>query len=85
MEKAEFMVTVRVWPLRNELDPHRWLSNFKEQERKVAVHLLDQFMYFGEELLDAASFLASSASACQCWTLRIQLDSVCFGRSFSPQ
>ena len=54
IEKAEFMVTVRVWPLRNELDPHRWLSNFKEQERKVAVHLLDQFMYFGEELLDAA-------------------------------
>ena len=51
------MVNVRVWPLRSELDPHRWLSNFKEQELEVAVHILDQFMYFGEELLDAA-FLA---------------------------
>lgn len=57
MEKAMFMVNVRVWPLRKELDPHRWLSNFKEHEREVAVHILDQFMYFGEELLDAA-FLA---------------------------
>ena len=57
MEKTEFMVNVRVWPLRRELDPHRWLANFEEQEQDVAVHLLDQFMYFGEELLDAA-FLA---------------------------
>ena len=54
MEKAEFMVTVRVWPLRNELDPQRWLLNFEKDELEVAVHLLDQFMYFGEELLDAA-------------------------------
>ena len=57
MEKAQFMVSVRVWPLRSELDPQRWLSNFEEQELDVAVHILDQFMYFGEELLDAA-FLA---------------------------
>ena len=55
--KAEFLVNVRLWPLRSELDPKRWLSNFEEQEWAVAVHLLDQFMYFGEELLDAA-FLA---------------------------
>lgn len=53
MEKAEFMVNVRIWPLKNELDPGRWLSNFTEQECEVAVHLLDQFMYFGEEMLDA--------------------------------
>ena len=57
MEKAEFMVKVRVWPLRRDLDPHRWLSNFKDAEMQVAVHMLDQFMFFGEELLDAA-FLA---------------------------
>ena len=57
MEKANFMVNVRVWPLRAELDPHRWLSNFEEHEREMAIHILDQFMYFGEELLDAA-FLA---------------------------
>lgn len=57
LKKAEFMVNVRVWPLRSELDPRRWLSNFEDKEIEVAVHLLDQFMYFGEELLDA-SFLA---------------------------
>ena len=55
--KAEFLVNVRLWPLKSELSPDRWLSNFDEREREVAVHLLDQFMYFGEELLDAA-FLA---------------------------
>ena len=54
LEKTEFMVNVRVWPLRNEFDPRRWLSNFNEDELFVAYHLLDQFMYFGEELLDAA-------------------------------
>ena len=54
MEKAEFMVNVRMWPLKSELDPARWLSNFTEQEQEVAVHLLDQFLYFGEELLNAA-------------------------------
>ncbi len=47
------MVNVRVWPLKSDLDPQRWLGNFNEQERHVAVHLLDQFMYFSEELLDA--------------------------------
>ena len=53
MEKAEFMVNVHVWPLKSKLDPQRWLSNFNDDELYVAVHLLDQFMYFGEELLDA--------------------------------
>ncbi len=57
LEKAEFMVNVRLWPLRSELDPNRWLLNFEKPELAVAVHLLDQFMYFGEEMLDAA-FLA---------------------------
>ena len=57
MEKAQFMVSVRIWPLRSELDPHRWLANFEEEERKVALHILDQFMYFSEELVDA-TFLA---------------------------
>ena len=56
MGKAEFMVNVRVWPLRSVLDPYRWLSNFHEHEMEVAVHILDQFMYFGEELLNAAFF-----------------------------
>lgn len=55
--KSEFMVSVRLWPLRSVLDPSRWLSNFEEHELHVAVHLLDQFMYFSEELVDAA-FLA---------------------------
>ena len=54
--KAEFMVNVRVWPLRSELDPHRWLSNFGDHELEVAFHMLDQFMYFSEELLNAAFF-----------------------------
>ena len=57
LEKTAYMVTVRVWPLRSVLDPHRWLDNFEEDERAVALHILDQFMYFSEELLDAA-FLA---------------------------
>ena len=54
MAKAEFLVNVRIWPLRSELSPDRWLSNFSDSERPTALHLLDQFMYFGEELLDAA-------------------------------
>ena len=45
-----------MWPLRSELDPQRWLLNFSEPELEIAVHLLDQFMYFSEELLDAAFF-----------------------------
>ena len=56
-EKAVFMVNVRLWPLKSELDPNRWLSNFEEDELEVAFHILDQFMYFGEELMNSA-FLA---------------------------
>ena len=54
LKKVEFFVKVRAWPLRAELDPRRWLSNFRKHERDAAVHILDQFLYFSEELLDAA-------------------------------
>ena len=53
IEKCNYFATVGLWPLRQVLDPDRWLSNFEDDERELAVHLLNQFMYFSEHLVDA--------------------------------
>jgi len=53
ISKCNFFVEVHIWPLLNKLNPQNWLTNFKQNEMEYAVHLLNSFMYFSDEIVDA--------------------------------
>ncbi len=42
-----------LWPVRKRLDPQSWLTNFSENERPFAYNLLNVFLYYNEDLVDA--------------------------------
>jgi hypothetical protein len=51
--KCEFFTDVRLWPLSAQLDPRQWLTNFGAAEQPYALRLLDGFLFFSKELVDA--------------------------------
>jgi hypothetical protein len=53
LQKTSFFVDTQLWPSRQILDPLGWLSNFDDDERPYAVHLLNVFMFFSESMCDA--------------------------------
>ena len=53
VQKTEFFADVQLWPDRQVLDPRRWLDNFLADERELASHLLNVFLFFNERLCDA--------------------------------
>ena len=61
--RCEYFGDVHLWPHLEELDPDRWLSNFRSDEEEYAVNLLQAFMYYSEELCNAlfrSAFLSLS-------------------------
>jgi hypothetical protein len=40
LAKCNYFVDVQLWPIHSEMDPERWLSNFKPEEMDHAVQLL---------------------------------------------
>lgn len=53
IQKCDYFASVQLWPLKEVLDPERWLKNFTGEEVEYAVHLLNQFLYFAEPLVDS--------------------------------
>lgn len=53
LEKVEFFVDLHLWPERHTLDPRGWLGNFTQAERSLAIHSLNAFIFFNENLGDA--------------------------------
>ena len=51
--KCEFLMHIGLWPLSHTLDPRGWLRNFDESERPYALNLLNVFLYFNENLMNA--------------------------------
>lgn len=49
--KCDYFTRVHLWPLRKALDPEAWLQNFRTREQDHAVHLLNAFMYFHQNLV----------------------------------
>jgi hypothetical protein len=43
---------MQVWPIQTACDPEGWLSNFRDADLPLAVHLLNAFMYFRQPLID---------------------------------
>jgi len=63
LAKCEYFVDAHIWPLRHKLDPERWLSNFTAAELDHALHLLNGFIYFSQDLVDQM-FLSAFHSIC---------------------
>jgi len=61
--KLEYLRDLHLWPLRSRLDPFSWIKNFTESERPYAVNILNVFLYFTDDLVDAM-FRASVHSLC---------------------
>lgn len=53
LNKCNYFCDIHLWPLESVLNPTRWLSNFDESEQVYAIHLLNTFSYFSNELVDA--------------------------------
>jgi hypothetical protein len=52
LAKCNYFVDVQLWPIHSEMDPERWLNNFKPEEMDHAVQLLYSFLYYSEKLSD---------------------------------
>lgn len=51
--KIQFLTEIGVWPIRKQMDPYNWLGNFSDDERPFAFNLLNVFLYYNEQLVDA--------------------------------
>jgi hypothetical protein len=71
--KCDYFVDVQLWPLRTELNPEAWLSNFPPDEIDHAVHLLNGFIYFSSAItkrLFYAAFQSLSMDVASSETMR---------------
>lgn len=50
--KCDFFASTQVWPINSKLDPESWLGNFDDEDRHVAVQLLNAFVFYSDDLLD---------------------------------
>lgn len=50
LEKCSDFARFQIWPLRARLDPKAWLDNFDPNDRPLAGHLLNAFMYFSDDI-----------------------------------
>ena len=51
--KIQSMMEIGVWPSSERMNFRAWLGNFKEEERPFAFNLLNVFIYYNENLVDA--------------------------------
>lgn len=52
LSKCDYFVDVQLWPLRQNLNPELWLKNFKANELSFAVHLLNAFIFYTDQMID---------------------------------
>ena len=50
LEKIEYFSDIQLWP--RTVQPKRWLDNFPDCERPYAVHLLNSFVHFNQDIID---------------------------------
>lgn len=50
LEKIEYFTDIQLWPRTAQAE--RWLDNFSDSERPYAVHLLNSFAHFNEDMVD---------------------------------
>lgn len=53
LTKCDYFVDVQVWPLSDLCNPRGWLNNFMQDEKIFAHQLLNAFMFFRSQVMDA--------------------------------
>lgn len=51
-EKAKYFRQTTIWPLVSKFDSSGWLSNFRSEEKKYAIRLLNNFIFFNKIMIE---------------------------------
>ena len=62
LEKIKYFTDIQLWP--RTVQPERWLRNFTEGERPFAIHLLNSFTHFNQDIIN--QLFASSFQLLSC-------------------
>ena len=63
MEKIEYFSDIQLWP--RTVQPTRWLDNFSDCERPYAVHLLNAFAHFNQDIVNQLFVSAFQLLSCE--------------------
>ena len=63
LEKIDYFSDIQLWP--RTVQPKRWLDNFSAYERPYAVHLLNSFAHFNQEIVDQLFVSAFQLLSCE--------------------
>ena len=58
LSKCDYFLDMQLWPKKTKLNPEGWLENFQSDEMDAAVHLLNGFVYYSNELIKQLFFVA---------------------------
>lgn len=53
LEKCRLLKTIGFWDNDQKINPRGWLENFEEEDRAIAVYLLDRFQYYSQEMTNS--------------------------------
>ena len=53
MAKCEYLINTGLWPATHTFDHRGWLDNFMASERPYALNLVNVFLYYNEDLINA--------------------------------
>lgn len=69
MECCDKLTALQAWPF-SKINVEQWLSNFDEVDKPFALHMVSQFIYLNDQLIDAqflSSFQSLSNLVCSDW------------------
>ena len=69
MECCDKLEALQAWPF-SKIKVEQWLSNFAEADKPFALHMVSQFIYLNDQLIDAqflSSFQSISNIVCSDW------------------
>ena len=63
LEKIDYFSDIQLWP--RTVQPTRWLDNFSDCERPYAVHLLNAFAHFNQDIINQLFVSAFQLLSCK--------------------
>ena len=72
LEKIDYFSDIQLWP--RTVQPKRWLDNFLDCERPYAVHLLNSFAHFNQEIVNQLFVSAFQFLSCEVLPVGAPLD-----------
>jgi hypothetical protein len=72
LEKIDYFSDIQLWP--RTVQPKRWLDNFLDCERPYAVHLLNSFAHFNQDIVNQLFVSAFQLLSCEVLPVEAPLD-----------